>query len=140
MKIYTVYEMYDVDGGFGDAVTQTRDICTFANKEDAYAFKEKFNKPFAYYRGYSDLWCGTIKVKEIEILDKFDTNTEYKPSCDRCCYKCDMLKICENRREKKCPKCNKVLAFEDYKTSYDEDKEDMVCHIFCSNCGYDESK
>lgn len=140
MKIYTVYEIYDVDGGFGDAISQTRDICTFTNKEDAYAFKEKYDKPFAYYRGYNNLWCGTIRVKEIEIRDSFDANMQYKPSCNGGCYKCDMLKTCEDRMEMKCPKCNKVLTCEDFTTTYDEDEEDIICHILCSNCGYDESE
>jgi hypothetical protein len=84
MKIYTVYEIYDVDGGFGDAIPQTEDIYTFVHKEDAYAFKEKYNNPRVYATPYQKLWCGTLEVKEMEIIDKFDPNDDnisYKSRC-----------------------------------------------------------
>ena len=90
MKIYTVYELYDVDGGFGDAVTQTRDLYTFACKEDAYAFQEKYNNPYVYAEPYQKLWCGTLKIREMEIIDNFDINDEnitYEPIWEP--YDCD---------------------------------------------------
>ena len=48
MKIYNVFHVYDVDGGFGDAITEETSVATFVNKEDADAFVAKYNKPYVY--------------------------------------------------------------------------------------------
>ena len=75
MKIYTVYEEYDNEGEFGDAVPEISDWYTFAHKEDAYAFKQKYNNPHMYNKtSIAEFWCGTLEVREIEILDHFDPN------------------------------------------------------------------
>lgn len=34
-KIYLVNHCFDVDGGFGDAISQEEVICSFDNREDA---------------------------------------------------------------------------------------------------------
>ena len=76
MKIYTVYEEYDDMGEFGDAIPETRDWFTFARKEDAYAFQQKYNNPHIWNKSYDELWCGTLEVREIEILDSFYPNAD----------------------------------------------------------------
>ena len=81
MIIYQGIHYYDEDGGFGDAVQCSKVVGTFENKDDAKAFVSKFSKPIIYDRPYSDLRCGYLEVKEVNIIshkefniDKIDTD------------------------------------------------------------------
>ena len=71
-KCYQVVHWYDVDGGFGDAISNTDVIATFKNKEDAEKFVEKYKDPYVYDTPYQDLHCGDLEISEIDILDSID--------------------------------------------------------------------
>lgn len=84
MKVYNVYHVYDVDGGFGDAVETDVLIATFENEDDAKAFVEKYSKPEVYDRPYSELWHHKLVISETEIIThaEFDINKAPNEYCD----------------------------------------------------------
>ena len=106
MKIYLVYETYDEDGGFGDAVTCERVVNAFLHKADADAFKEKYDNPHVYDKPYTSLYCGGLDVREIEVYESFNaseknywSNIKGRP-CDfnidgKCPYNSNDLDDCE---------------------------------------------
>lgn len=67
--IYVISHVYDVDGGFGDAV-QVEDVLGFvvgAKVADEYV--EKYSKPEVYDRPYSDLYHHTLIARRIDPLN-----------------------------------------------------------------------
>ena len=66
-KVYEVVHIYDVDGGFGDAIGNEDVIAIFDDKEKAYEFANKYDNPHIYGTPYADLWCGKLRVNEKEI-------------------------------------------------------------------------
>lgn len=65
--IYTVTHIYDVDGGFGDAIGEETLINTFLTEEEANAFVAKYSKPHVYDIPYDKLHCGELRVDKVEI-------------------------------------------------------------------------
>ena len=65
MSKFGVFHIFDVDGGFGDAIGQQELICIFDTEEQANEFKTKFEKPHVYDRPYQALECGKLEVKEL---------------------------------------------------------------------------
>ena len=76
MKVFQVIHIYDVDGGFGDAVERQEVIEVFENFNDAVSFMEKFRNVHVYDKPYAELQCGFLKVCETEIVSHrdFDIN------------------------------------------------------------------
>lgn len=72
MTIYQVKHLYDTDGGFGDAIGCSETIAIFSKPEDAEAFKKKYEKPHAYDKPYSYLFCGELEVVEMEVLESIN--------------------------------------------------------------------
>ena len=80
MKVYQVFHLYDVDGGFGDAVGQSEVIASFENKDDAIALCERLRNEHVYDKPYADLWCGCLAVEEFDIVSHKDFSIDnYKP-------------------------------------------------------------
>lgn len=63
--IYGVYHLYDVDGGFGDAIPQRDLLCVFLNKEEADKFAKQYENEHVYDTPYAPLYCGTMVVEEL---------------------------------------------------------------------------
>ena len=63
MTIYGVFHIYDVDGGFGDAIECEDLICVFKTMEEATAFAEANANPHIYDSPYADLKCGQLEVR-----------------------------------------------------------------------------
>ena len=63
--IYGVYHLYDVDGGFGDAISQKDLLCVFLNKEEAEKFAKEYENEHVYDTPYAPLYCGTMVVEEL---------------------------------------------------------------------------
>lgn len=79
MKVFQVIHVYDIYGGFGDAVERQEVIEVFENFNDAVAFMEKFRNVHVYDvydKPYAELQCGFLKVCETEIVSHkdFDIN------------------------------------------------------------------
>jgi hypothetical protein len=76
MKLYNVYHVYDVDGGYGDAVGEENFVVAFERETDAKAFVEKYSKPYVYKRPYEELYCNEFTIRETEIIThaEFDIN------------------------------------------------------------------
>ena len=93
MIIYGVYHIYDVDGGFGDAIGEESLIETFLNKNDAETFVQKYSDPHCY--------DNPLEIREIEVKKCFDLNSydNKKMWWLTTCY-CDVcsVKDCEERR------------------------------------------
>jgi len=79
MKTYSVFHNYDVDGGFGDAVSCTDLVAIFESKVDAEAYVEKYSNPHVYDKPYTELWAGELHIEESEIImhKDFDINNNY---------------------------------------------------------------
>lgn len=69
LAIYQVIHNYDIDGGFGDAVSQSEVVATFTTRSQANRFVAKYAKPHVYYRPYADLHCGYLEVREFNFAD-----------------------------------------------------------------------
>ena len=76
MKIYNVAHVYDVDGGFGDAISSEDFVAAFESREDAEAFVAKYSKPYVYEKPYNELWCNHFVIVETEVVTRseFDIN------------------------------------------------------------------
>lgn len=67
-KIYLVKHCYDVDGGFGDAISREEVLCGFTNKGDANNFVKTFENPHVYDEPYASLKCGKLVVEELNMI------------------------------------------------------------------------
>ena len=68
MSKFAVFHIFDVDGGFGDAIAQKEIICIFDTEEEANAFKAKYEKPHVYDCPYQSLECGILEVMELPTI------------------------------------------------------------------------
>ena len=69
-SIYVIKELYDVDGGFGDAIPKERVVgYVEATKEQIDEFVAKWHHPRCYDVPYSALWEHAIKVEEFRLSD-----------------------------------------------------------------------
>ena len=73
MKIYLIIHSYDVDGGFGDAVSKEEILFATSNKEDAEEYCRKYNDPCIYESSYEDLYSNEISVREMELYENLPT-------------------------------------------------------------------
>lgn len=68
-KLYIVRHIYDVDGGFGDAISNENVVgvvrCT---EEEIKNFENKYGKTEVYDVPYADLTCHTIFIDEINPI------------------------------------------------------------------------
>lgn len=67
MKVYIVKHVYDVDGGFGDAIGEEDVLCGFTSKSEAEAFVKAYEKPHVYDRPYAELHCGELVIEELTM-------------------------------------------------------------------------
>lgn len=65
-KIYIIKHIYDVDGGFGDAI-YSEEVAGLVkcSEEEIKNFVEEFNKPEVYDVPYSELTCHGIVAEEV---------------------------------------------------------------------------
>lgn len=71
MKIYNVIHLYDVDGGFGDAISQHKLLFTTTSKEVAEQFVNNYNNPHIYEIPYAELWAGALTITEQTVVDTY---------------------------------------------------------------------
>lgn len=72
MKIYNVVHQYDVDGGFGDAISQSELLFTTTSKEVAEQFVNNYSNPHIYEIPYAELWAGTIIITEQTVIESYN--------------------------------------------------------------------
>ena len=65
MSKFGVFHIFDVDGGFGDAIRQSELICVFETEKEANNFKTKYEKVHDYDYPYEPLECGILEVREL---------------------------------------------------------------------------
>ena len=65
MSKFGVFHIFDVDGGFGDAIGQKELICVFDTVEEAWDFIKKYEKPHVYDCPYQCLECGQLELREL---------------------------------------------------------------------------
>ena len=65
MKIFGVFHIYAVDGGFGAGIWNEDLICTFNSEEEAKDFIKKYEKPHVYDIPYHALECGKLVLREL---------------------------------------------------------------------------
>jgi hypothetical protein len=77
---YQVFHVYDVDGGFGDAVKKEKCVgVTEATQEEIKKFLETWDKPRIYEHPYSDLYEHHVVVRPVEVKPLADIEP-YDPS------------------------------------------------------------
>ena len=68
MALYQIVHIYDVDGGFGDAIGQEDCVGVVeASEEEIEKFLQEWDKPEIYDRPYSDLWHHTVVARPVEL-------------------------------------------------------------------------
>lgn len=92
-NMYAVYHVYDVDGGFGDAVERDDMIAIFPTEELAKAYVAKWNNPHVYAVPYQELQCGLLEVRILppmmneKDIDRspwaFDPENNRYENCDK---------------------------------------------------------
>lgn len=118
-KLYIVYHVYDVDGGFGDAMTRESPLFV-ATESVAKQYCEKWDNEHTYEFPYCELRCGFLYCKELPVeitesdIDKpphvitgnshwaFDKHSESYCDVGSTCYGCRYFEQCGDydRREK----------------------------------------
>ncbi len=58
-KVFLITHVYDVDGGFGDAIAREKVVAATVDRKAAYSCVEKFSK--------SGLSYGDLQVREVEL-------------------------------------------------------------------------
>jgi len=84
--MYGIYHMYDVDGGFGDAVPKQELVATCESEEIAKKYCEKHDKNHIYDRPYADLYCGKLVYGKINVPVITEENIELSPWTDNVFY------------------------------------------------------
>ena len=80
-KLWNIFHVYDTDGGFGDAITQTELVGTVeATDEEIAEFVKKWNNPQVYDSPYADLYFGGVFVDEVKI-ENLATLIPYDAKC-----------------------------------------------------------
>lgn len=67
-KVYILFEYFEVDGGYGDAIPADRVLFVTDNKEDAEAYRDKWSKPEVYDTPYDALTHHEIVVEEWPVV------------------------------------------------------------------------
>lgn len=86
-KLYVITEYYDVDGGFGDAISNSRTVgYVMATQDEIDEYIKKWDKPRCYYVPYSELWehhieAEIVKISDLKELVPYDGNPD-APHCD----------------------------------------------------------
>ena len=101
-KIYVVMHQFDMDGGFGDAVSSDEIVFITKNKEKALAYVEKWSDPCVYDRPYADLTCWDLRVVEWDLVDpdlSIDPFNRDEPGCILAYYPCEHTTISVEKTE-----------------------------------------
>lgn len=64
-KIFAVYHVYDVDGGFGDAIGQKKLLFTTPDENVAKKYVKDNSNDHIYDIPYSELHCGELIYEEL---------------------------------------------------------------------------
>lgn len=67
MIIYVIKHLYDVDGGFGDAITREEILGAVTDKAKAEEYVAKYSKPEVYAKPYDELWHHELIIEKMEI-------------------------------------------------------------------------
>ena len=71
-KMFGVFHLYGVDGGFGDAISREDLLFVTADGEKAQKYVDKWSRPHVYSSPYNDLYRGELVVKPLDSLDDVD--------------------------------------------------------------------
>ena len=68
-KVFIVKHMFDVDGGFGDAIPSEEIVGIFLNRQEAEEIVQKYGlgDGEVYGKPYNYLCCGELRVEEVPI-------------------------------------------------------------------------
>ena len=89
--LYNIYHLYDVDGGFGDAVCQKRFVgMVEATESEIAEFLKVWDKPRICERPYSDLYehkvvAELVKIQELSELEPYNPATRDWPDLPEGC-------------------------------------------------------
>lgn len=68
MTTYLLFHIYDTDGGFGDAIAESKLLGVFATREQAEKVKSALQNPHVYATPYDDLWGCKRRIVEQEVV------------------------------------------------------------------------
>lgn len=67
--MYLIEHVYDVDGGFGDAIGNTDVIGAMETMEEAIAYVAKWSHPVVYDVPYAPLEHKALRIREVKKLN-----------------------------------------------------------------------
>ena len=68
-KLWQIMHDFDVDGGFGDAISESEVVMTFMGTEDEVkALIDKYDKPYPYDKPYNWLWINSYRYEEVNCV------------------------------------------------------------------------
>lgn len=73
--IFLVYHVYDVDGGFGDAISKKDLVAAFKTEDLAKQFVEKYSNDEVYEIPYDELHSGLLVYEPLEVFESLDNVT-----------------------------------------------------------------
>lgn len=73
-KMYGIFHIYDVDGGFGDAVSCSDLLFVTDSEEAAEAYAQKWSCQHVYDEPYAELERGLLIVREVPFLTDEDAS------------------------------------------------------------------
>ena len=68
-KIYVIKHCYDVDGGFGDAVSVEDIVGYCTSEEEAQKYVKTYQNIHCYGNPYNELCCGELIVDELKKIN-----------------------------------------------------------------------
>lgn len=76
--VYIVEHLYDVDGGFGDAVGTSDILGVFSSEAEAAKYVEKYSHKVVYDQPYADLCCGELTYRAVPIWFEATSAPEFR--------------------------------------------------------------
>lgn len=67
--MYIIYEIYDVDGGFGDAISREKVIGAVKTESEAQAYVDRYSCAHIYDAPYAELEQGRLGYRKITELN-----------------------------------------------------------------------
>lgn len=67
--MFAIIHVYDVDGGYGDAVQTSDIIGVVETRKEAEAYCKKYSRERVYSKPYARLYCGALDCVPIPRLD-----------------------------------------------------------------------
>ena len=66
---YEIIHLYDVDGGFGNAITKERTLGILETEEEAKEYVKRYSRDEIYSKPYAYMHCHNLTYRKLSTLD-----------------------------------------------------------------------